>query len=131
MSQEDAASTAPAHSAVLSVRGVTKTYPGTTALDDVSLDILPGEIHSIVGGNGSGKSTLVKILGGVLAADRGTVVIGGQEHDLTDVSPTRARRAGLHVVHQHRTVFDSLTVAENLAIGRGFDTVAAIGRAHV
>ena len=112
--------------AALEVQGVSKTYPGTVALNRVSLDIRAGEIHSIVGGNGSGKSTLVKILGGVLPADEGRLVIGGDEYDLADFSPSKARRAGVHVVHQHRAIFDTMTVTENLAIGHGFQTLGGI-----
>jgi ribose transport system ATP-binding protein len=122
----NASETALLPPAAFSVHGVSKSYPGTIALNDVTLRIKSGEIHSIVGGNGSGKSTLVKILGGVLAADQGRLVIGDNDYDLTDFSPGRARRAGLHVVHQHRTVFNTLTIEENLAIGRGFPTFGGV-----
>ena len=75
----------------LQVTGVSKRYPGTQALDDVSLTMRRGEIHALVGGNGSGKSTMIKILAGVVEADSGTLEIGGvplalSEHRKTGVS---------------------------------------------
>ena len=106
----------------LRVRNVAKTFPGTVAVDGVDFDIGRGEVHALVGGNGSGKSTIIKILAGVIPADTGAVVIGGASYELTDFRPKVAQRHGLHFVHQHPTTFLDMTVAENLALGRGFDT---------
>jgi ribose transport system ATP-binding protein len=115
----------------LAVSGLSKTFPGTRALRSVSLTVHPGEIHALLGGNGSGKSTLVKVLAGVVRGDPGgTVTLGGMTVPSDRMTPERARALGLHVVHQDPAVFPELTVAENLALGRGFATtgIGAIRR---
>jgi ribose transport system ATP-binding protein len=87
------------------------------------LDVAPGEIHGLVGANGSGKSTLIKILAGVYHGDPGgTIIVSGTEVPSEHTSPAKARALGLHFVHQNPAVFPTLTVAENLAIGQGFET---------
>ena len=106
----------------LSARGVRKDFPGTTALDGVTFELLPGEVHSLVGGNGCGKSTLMKILAGVLPADAGTLDVGGETFDLRHFSAALASRQGLHFVHQESTTFGDMTVAENLSLGSRFET---------
>jgi ribose transport system ATP-binding protein len=111
----------------MEVRGLSKSFNGIYALNDVSLEIRSGEIQSIVGGNGSGKSTLIKSLAGVQAADEGTLIVGDETFDLRQFTAGLARRSGVHVVHQHRTTFGPMTVAENLSIGRGFETGRAGG----
>lgn len=107
---------------VARLSGVRKAFRGSPALRDVDAEFAQGEIHALVGANGSGKSTLIKILAGVYAADAGQLEIGGATHDLRHYSPSRARAAGLHFVHQETSTFPDLSVAENLAIGRGFET---------
>ncbi|GAC1445507.1 MAG: sugar ABC transporter ATP-binding protein [Mycobacteriales bacterium] len=105
----------------LSVRNLSKTYAGTMALRDLDLDIVPGEIHALLGGNGSGKSTTIKILAGVVAPDSGgTVAVGDESAPADSWSPARAHAAGLRFVHQQPAVFPELTIAENLALGAGF-----------
>jgi ribose transport system ATP-binding protein len=91
---------------VLRVAGISKSFPGTQALRAVDLEVCRGEIHALAGANGSGKSTLVKILAGVLTPDAGEV------HAAADI----------HVVHQDPAVFPDLSVADNLALGRGYET---------
>jgi ribose transport system ATP-binding protein len=101
---------------------VSKAFGATQALEDVALELERGSVHALLGGNGSGKSTLIKAIAGVQPADCGELEVAGERHDLRTMTPARAREAGLHFVHQQRPTFPGLTVAENLAIGRGFET---------
>jgi ABC-type sugar transport system ATPase subunit len=111
----------------LSIRHLSKTFPGTLALDAVDLDIAAGEIHSLCGGNGSGKSTLIKILCGVYQGDAGgTLRIGEEEIGVDATSPEFARSAGIHVVHQDLGVFLDLSVTENIALGHGYPVAAGM-----
>ncbi len=107
---------------VLRVTGLSKTFPGTQALKGVDLDVRRGEIHALVGGNGSGKSTLVKILAGVHDPDPGGEIRIGDEIFRHGLTPAHARLAGLHFVHQDPAVFLDMSIADNLAFGRGFET---------
>jgi rhamnose transport system ATP-binding protein len=97
------------------LRGITKRFGATQALDDVSLDLLPGEIHALVGENGAGKTTLVKILAGVHQPDDGTIWLDGEATQLQ--GPAHSRSLGIAVVHQEPRLFPDLTVAENVFIG--------------
>ncbi|WP_420546991.1 ABC transporter ATP-binding protein [Curvivirga sp.] len=108
-------SSAATETARLKLTGVTKQYPGCLANDDVSLTIMPGEIHALLGENGAGKSTLVKFIYGVVKADKGMMEWNGQQVDVAD--PNAARQLGIGMVFQHFSLFDSLTVAENIALG--------------
>lgn len=102
--------------AVVSLVGVTKTFAGVHALEEVSLDLYAGEAHALVGENGAGKSTLVKILGGVHQPDSGSLVVDGQEVLLH--GPADASERGIAVIFQEPTLFPDLSVAENVFIGR-------------
>lgn len=97
---------------VLRLDRIFKTYPGVTALSDVSFAVRAGEVHALVGENGAGKSTLMGVAAGVVHPDSGSVEIAGTS--LVKPSPSAAQMAGLAVVYQHSTVLDDLTVAENL-----------------
>ena len=105
---------------LLSVRGVSKMYPGTRALDGVNLNVRGGEIHALVGGNGCGKSTLIKILSGVVQADAGEVHIAGHTMEAARMHPRFAHDLGIRVVHQDLAVFPDLSVAENLRLGTDY-----------
>jgi ribose transport system ATP-binding protein len=101
---------------------ISKSFPGTRALDQVSIEVRPGEIHGLIGGNGSGKSTLIKILAGIYVADPGgRVEIGARSCVSDEVTPEFARDNGLHVVHQDLGVFPDLSVAENLTLGSRYE----------
>ena len=95
--------------------GVSKRFAATQALSDVSLDLLPGEIHGLVGENGAGKSTIVKVLAGIHQPDSGEVLLDGKPVLLH--GPAQARSLGIAVVHQEPRLFPDLTVAENVFIG--------------
>ncbi len=98
----------------VSMRGVTKTYPGVRALSEVDFDCIPGEVHALVGENGSGKSTLIKVASGVLVPDTGTVTIGG--HPLTGGGVKKSRRLGLATAYQDTSLVADLSVADNIAL---------------
>jgi rhamnose transport system ATP-binding protein len=94
---------------------VSKRFAATQALSDVSLDLLPGEIHALVGENGAGKSTIVKLLAGIYQPDSGSVVLDGRPVLLH--GPAHARSLGIAAVHQEPRLFPDLTVAENVFMG--------------
>jgi ribose transport system ATP-binding protein len=102
-------------SSALRAEGVTKRFPGVTALDRVTLEVQRGEIHGVVGENGAGKSTLMAVVSGALAPDEGTAHIGGEPLD--PISPQRARELGVAIVRQEPALLPDLTVAENMFLG--------------
>lgn len=97
------------------VRGISKTYPGTRALIDLDLDLVPGEVHGIAGQNGAGKSTLVRIMSGVEKPDAGSIVIDGERVHFD--SPHEAQRAQIYTVYQELSLMAPLSVAENISMG--------------
>jgi general nucleoside transport system ATP-binding protein len=99
----------------LELIGITKAYPGVIANNNVSLKIMPGEIHALLGENGAGKSTLVKFIYGVQKADAGRVLWEGEQVQIA--SPNAARKLGVGMVFQHFSLFDAMTVEENIALG--------------
>ena len=99
----------------VALSGVSKRFAATQALDNVSLELLSGEVHALVGENGAGKSTLVKILAGIHQPDTGTVLLDGSPTELH--GPAHARFLGIAVVHQEPRLFPDLTVAENVFMG--------------
>ncbi len=101
---------------LIELRGVTKHFPGMKALDGVDFAIAPAEILCLAGENGSGKSTLIKIVSGVYDFDEGALLIDGAP--VSGFSPRAAIAAGIQVIYQDFSLFPSLTVAENLAMGR-------------
>ena len=98
----------------LELRNISKAYPAVVANDDVSLQVMPGEIHAVLGENGAGKSTLMKIIYGVVKADGGQVFWNGRPVAIPH--PAAARRLGIGMVFQHFSVFETLTVVENIAL---------------
>lgn len=100
---------------ILEMQGITKTFNGFNALQDVNLTIYPGEVHALMGENGAGKSTLMKILAGAYIADRGEIRIDGQPIRMT--SPGQARELGIAIIYQELNLAPNLTVAENIFMG--------------
>ena len=107
---------APSRVPLLELREVSKTFSETTVLHGVDLDVLPGEIHGLVGENGSGKSTLIKILAGYHAPDDGATIRMRGEDVPSPIDPADAKRLGLSFVHQDLAMVLSLSVAENLGV---------------
>ena len=101
---------------LLSLAGVGKTFGALRALDDVCIELYPGEVHALMGENGAGKSTLVRILAGVHRPDSGVVRLHGEE--VTFADPAAARDAGIAVIYQEPTLFGDLSVTENVFMGR-------------
>ncbi|BBP43890.1 ABC transporter ATP-binding protein [Thiosulfativibrio zosterae] len=103
----------------LQLEQITKAFPGCLANDQVHLAILPGEIHALLGENGAGKSTLVKMIYGLLKPDQGQILWEGEAVDIS--SPKVARSLGIGMVFQHFSLFEALTVLENIAVGMDGD----------
>ena len=100
---------------LISLEHIRKAYPGCVANDDISIRIGHGEIHALLGENGAGKSTLVKIIYGVVKADEGSIEFEGVPVQIKN--PAYARSLGIAMVFQHFSLFDSLTVAQNIILG--------------
>jgi ribose transport system ATP-binding protein len=101
---------------ILELRGLSKSFGGAQALADVSLTVLPGEVHGLLGENGSGKSTLIKILAGYHAPDEGELEVNG-EHVKLPLYPGQFRELGMSFVHQDLGLIQSVSVVENLLVG--------------
>src|SRR4051812_8611787 len=98
----------------LSASKLSKAFGSLAAVDAVSLDLEPGEIHAVIGENGAGKTTLMRMLAGLIVADAGTISIGGRELRRGDAR--QARRLGVGMVHQHFALVPTMTVAENMLL---------------
>jgi rhamnose transport system ATP-binding protein len=103
-------------SPLVSLRGISKAFPGVQALDNVSFDVLPGETHVLMGENGAGKSTLMKILSGAYQPDAGTIEIGGRPVRITD--PVSGQAQGIAMIYQELTVLENLDVGRNIMLGQ-------------
>ncbi len=112
-------------SVMLGVKGLTKRFGEVVANDDVDLNIMPGEIHALLGENGAGKSTLVKMLYGSLQPTAGEIIWKGKPVRIA--SPYEARQLGIGIVFQHFSLFDALSVADNIALSlAGDDNIKSI-----
>jgi simple sugar transport system ATP-binding protein len=99
----------------LEMKGIVKRFPGVLASDHVDFDVRAGEVHALLGENGAGKSTLMKVLYGMYEADEGEILLNGQPVRID--SPVDAIDLGIGMIHQHFMLVESLTVAENVALG--------------
>lgn len=119
---------------ILSLRGVTLSFGGVTAVSDVDLDVAPEEIRAIIGPNGAGKSSLINLISGLYRPDRGTIAIAGKPY--SSVPASRVAQLGIARTYQNLALFKGLTVLENVIAGRStavhstfIEQVLGIGRA--
>jgi ribose transport system ATP-binding protein len=105
----------------MSMIDITKRYNAIAALTDVSFDVLPGEVHALLGENGAGKSTLMNVASGTTAPDAGTIIFDGSP--VENLTPAMAQDLGIAIVHQHPALLPDLTVAENILV--------SVGREHL
>jgi inositol transport system ATP-binding protein len=101
---------------LLQMEGISKSFPGVQALDDVHLNVRPGTVHALMGENGAGKSTLMKVLIGMYQPDAGTIGLGGEQVQIPD--PAHALGLGISMIHQELSPVPQMTVAENIYLGR-------------
>lgn len=101
---------------MLRVRGVCKYFGGLTALDNVDLDVYPGEVVAVLGDNGAGKSTLIKCVSGVYRADEGKITFDG--HEITHASPAEVRDLGIETIYQDLALVEKLDVGANVFLGK-------------
>jgi len=101
---------------LLKLQNIYKSYPGVQALDNVSFELLEGEVHALIGENGAGKSTLVKILAGAISGDSGEIFIGDKKVEIN--SPQTAQKLGISIIYQEFNLSPYLNVAENIFLGR-------------
>jgi ribose transport system ATP-binding protein len=101
---------------LMEVRNITKRFPGVLALDEVSVQFYPGEVHAVVGENGAGKSTLMKIMVGAYAADSGEILLQG--HKVVFAHPRQAQLQGISIIYQEFNLLPERTVAQNIFLGR-------------
>lgn len=100
---------------VLSLKNITKKYPGVLALNNVSLDFITGEVHALLGENGAGKSTLIKAVAGAINIDNGIIHVGGQDHQ--QMTPHLSRSLGIEVIYQEFNLVPTMSAAENIFLG--------------
>ena len=97
------------------MKGITKSFSGIKALDNIDIDISAGKVHGLIGANGAGKSTLIKILAGVYQADEGIIAIDGEPVKISN--PSDSASLGLAFIHQELNLVESFNIIENLTLG--------------
>lgn len=102
--------------ALVQMSHINKKFPGVDALSDAHFELLPGEVHALVGENGAGKSTMMKILVGIYPKDSGEILLEGKSVNITN--PKAAEAASISIIHQELNLMNDLTVAQNIFIGR-------------
>ncbi len=101
---------------ILSIKDVSKSFPGVKALDGVTIEVRRGTVHGIVGENGAGKSTLMKILSGVYQKDSGTIIFDGE--NIKSTTPVQSMKRGLSIIYQELNLVNTMSVGENIFLGR-------------
>ena len=101
---------------LMEVINIKKAFPGVQALDDVSVEFFPGEVHAVVGENGAGKSTLMKIMAGAYIPDDGVILFQGEE--IAFSHPVKAQEMGISIIYQEFNLLPERTVAQNIYLGR-------------
>jgi len=101
---------------LLRMEGICKRFPGVVALDDVTMSVAEGQVHALVGENGAGKSTLIKILAGAYVPDVGKIIVQDRPYD--KLTPALAHSLGIHIIYQEFNLVPSMTVSENIFLGR-------------
>ena len=113
--------------AILEMRNISKSFPGVKALDRVSFDLRPGEIHALIGENGAGKSTLIKCLGGLHMPEEGEIIIDGKKVDIINAKVSRDH--GIGIIYQEFNLVPAFSIAENIYLGREYMKNGMIDRA--
>jgi ribose transport system ATP-binding protein len=103
---------------ILSLKNITKRYPGVVALDNYSMDFLPGEVHALLGENGAGKSTLIKTISGAIVPDEGEIIFKGETFQ--SMTPALAKEKKIEVIYQEFNLIDTLSAAENICLGEKY-----------
>src|SRR5471032_2004107 len=101
---------------LVEAKDINKSFPGVRALASARFDLMPGEVHALMGENGAGKSTLMKILAGVYRKDSGEMLLDGQPVEIE--SPAHAQSLAIGIVHQELHLMNHLTAAQNIFLGR-------------
>lgn len=104
------------HSVLLSMKNVTKIYPGVLALDDVHFDLHKGEVHALIGENGAGKSTLIKAIAGAHDLDSGDIFL--EQEKIQIKNPHHANQLGIYTIYQELTIVPDMSIAENMFLGK-------------
>lgn len=100
---------------ILSLKNISKYYPGVIALDNLSVDFMPGEVHALLGENGAGKSTLIKVITGAVTPEEGEIVFEGKSYK--EMTPRLSRGLGIEAIYQEFNLVDTLSAAENICLG--------------
>ena len=102
--------------ALLSLSGIDKSFPGVKALDGAQLNVYPGQVMALMGENGAGKSTMMKVMTGIYQADAGQIILNGEP--VSFGGPRQSQAAGISIIHQELNLIDDLSIAENIFLGR-------------
>lgn len=112
---------------ILEMKNISKSFPGVKALDRVSFDLRPGEIHALIGENGAGKSTLIKCLGGLHVPDEGEIYISGKKVEIINAKVSMGH--GIGIIYQEFNLVPAFSIAENIYLGREYKKKGMIDRA--